>query len=314
MSGFLGLGGPSAVGVLGTFFKAGSLVGLGKLTLQLGSVVFNETALEVPQEIGNLGGRQVIEEHDFPGGSRTQQTFGAFPDEIAWRGLFTGASAWTRALTLDQLRVAGQPVTLSYGPKSFSGRIVEFIIRPRHQWLIEYHIRFLPLFDAAQQQASGQSPETVIASQNGILTQALQNLPFTLPSSLVSAVTSFQSTVESVLQQADGIVTNIGLPALTTLGTAVSVVTAITGGLIATGSSQDAYMAGITANAATSIYTTAQSPNTTKTVLGVVNPNLPQIAAQYLGDATEWPTLAELNNISPAVPFPIGTFQLVIPA
>jgi len=315
VSGFLGLtGGTGALGALSLLAEASAFVGLGQLQLRLGPVIFNENTLEVPEEIGNLAGVQVIEQHDFPGGVRTQQTYGAFPIEIGWRGLFTGTNALTRALAVDQLRVAGQPVTLSYGPKSFVGRIVEFTIRPKTQWFIHYTIRFLPLLDLSSGNSSTTSAETIMAQQNGVLSNLLGGMPFPLPAGLTSAIDSLQSTLAAQLQLANGLVQNIALPGLQVLSAAVTVVVAATPLVIANGSSQDAYMAASAANSATIIGNTAAQPKGTASTITVINPSLPGLSAQYLGDATQWPTLAAYNNINPPVPFPNGTFNLKIPA
>jgi len=53
------------------------------------------------------------------------------------------------------------------------------------------------------------------------------------------------------------------------------------------------------------------TPNNTKWTLRQVNPNLPAIAAQYLGSASRWSDIASLNGLTD--PHPIGIYNLVIP-
>lgn len=320
MSGFLGLtGGFGAIGSTGVLGATGTLGALSsllgpKFSLQLGSVLFNRSALEVPEEIGNLGGHQVIAQHDFPGGARTQQVFGAFPDEIMWQGWLTGGTASDRLAQIDAMRVAGQVVTLSYGPKSWPGRIISLEARAQNQNRFRYRIHFLPLSDTASAAAaSGMTPEATLGVQTNLLTQLQNNLPFPLPSAITAPVNTVLNTIQDGLGAADGIVANIGLPSLSLIAGAVTTVTAALPLIQGGGSRSDAFMATAAANASTSALTTIQKPLAPQRTVTVLNPNLPQLAAQYLGDATQWQRIAIANNIVPPDPMPLGQFTLSIP-
>ena len=152
----------------------GGFTGAALGVLQLGPVVFSEALLEVPQSLGSLGGHQVIATHDFPGGVRTQQTFGAFPDVIEWSGYFTGTNAWDRVAQVDLIRAAGKEVQLIYGSNAFLGLVSVFTPKPGHQWLVPYTIRFEPRVDISQ--GVPQQPQPTPEEQLNTQTTALSSL------------------------------------------------------------------------------------------------------------------------------------------
>lgn len=318
MSGFLGLtGGTGALGLLSEVGIAADVI-RGPLTLQLGEVTFEPLFLEVPEHFGSLGGDQIIAQHDFPGGTRTQQTYGAFPAEIEWRGLLTGPLALDRIAEIDRIRVAAEPVILSYGPKQWDGRVVTFTPRVRHQWLIEYEIRFLPLVDLTAPDPSLplSTPEAQLFEQIYSLESLVSNVPFLLPVGLSDPVVAdLVSTVQAALSSSNGIVDNIS--AADQQGIAAAVLAVQTAGQSilssATASSADAYMAVAAMNAATLVGQIVAAPNTPTVTVQVVNPILPALAAQYLGDASLWQDIAYVNSINPPDPMPIGSFSLLIP-
>ena len=65
------------------------------LYLILGGVVLSD--FEVPEQIGDLGSRQTLVKHEFPGGLITITPLGSFPHPVTWNGLLTGADAFDRA-------------------------------------------------------------------------------------------------------------------------------------------------------------------------------------------------------------------------
>jgi hypothetical protein len=78
----------------------------------LGSFVFK--GFEVPQR-APFGGDQAMAIHKLIGGARVIDTMGRDDAAIKWEGLFLSPDADKRALQLDQLRVAGAPLVLSWG-------------------------------------------------------------------------------------------------------------------------------------------------------------------------------------------------------
>ncbi len=101
----------SVLGALGALATGGSV--------SLGPVVF--TGFEVPSRI-NFGGTQQLVIHKFPGGTRIIDSLGDDPAAPEWKGTFTGALAAARARQVNALRLAAQPVPLSFGP--FTAQVV----------------------------------------------------------------------------------------------------------------------------------------------------------------------------------------------
>ncbi|HTI81729.1 MAG TPA: hypothetical protein VL614_14875 [Acetobacteraceae bacterium] len=282
--------------------------------LQLGSVVFDEIGLEVPESLTGAGGSQAIEEHKFPGGIITHQTFGAFPDVIEWRGLFTGSNAFSRMQQVDLIRIAGTEVPLIFGPKAWMGRVAHFAPTPRHRWLIPYSIRFLPRVDISNSVPSQPTPtpETQLGGQTTALATLAGGTPFPMPVALVSPVAALLTTTALALSAANGIVASIAPVGLAAIEAAVLAVTVATAPAIQQVDPLAGFMALACAARAATIGRIVQVPVLpTQTTLQLVNPNLPLLAAQYLGDATQWRTIATLNGL--ADPLPVGSFAIQIP-
>ena len=99
-----GIGAASAIGNV-LFGNSGAVV--------LGDVVFSD--MEVPAEI-TWGGRQTLTIHKMPGGLRVIDAMGRDDAAISWSGIFLGQDHGSaRALQLDELRVSGKLVPLSWG-------------------------------------------------------------------------------------------------------------------------------------------------------------------------------------------------------
>ena len=79
--------------------------------LTLGAVMFN--GMELPSQMP-FGGAQKLNVHRLPGGGRVIDAMGSDDPDVAWAGHFIGASAVSRARTLDAMRAAGTQFTLSW--------------------------------------------------------------------------------------------------------------------------------------------------------------------------------------------------------
>jgi len=77
--------------------------------------------MEVPERIA-WGGRQQVAVHKFPGGARVIDAMGQDDKPLEWSGYFRGASAVSRAVSFDAIRIAGAPVTLTWG--TFSRQVI----------------------------------------------------------------------------------------------------------------------------------------------------------------------------------------------
>ena len=295
-------------GAVGAFTMGGDV-------LMLDTVIFDEAFLEVPESIGPLAGAQVIEEHRYPGGIITHQSYGAFPDHIEWRGLLTGGSAFNRMQQVDQIRIAGREVILRYGPKNYLGRVSHFEPTPHHAFLIPYRLRFMPRIDISSQ-APGfavPTPEQLVGSLINGLATMLGGEPFGLPTSMVADVTSFLSIVGTALSIANGVVASISITATQSIAAQSAAVTADAEALFGSTNPQVTFMARASAYYAQSISQAVTYPTQQQvTTLQLVNPNFPLLAAQYLGDATQWRDVAYFNGLTD--PQPIGSFVIKIPS
>jgi hypothetical protein len=81
------------------------------LKLKLGDFVFKDA--EVPEKI-SFGGEQKLAVHRLVGGGRVVDAMGRDDAALEWSGMFLGEQALARARHLDNLRIAGAPVALSW--------------------------------------------------------------------------------------------------------------------------------------------------------------------------------------------------------
>jgi hypothetical protein len=82
----------------------------------IGAVTIGDVTLygfEVPENL-KWGGKQKLEIHKLPGGDRVFDILGADDAPIEWSGYFSGPLAGYRARSIDAMRTAGVPVTLSW--------------------------------------------------------------------------------------------------------------------------------------------------------------------------------------------------------
>ncbi len=303
------------------------------LVLTLGSEVFID--FEVPEQLEGLGGTQVVAQHDFPGGFRTQQRFGAFPTEVRWRGLFTGTSALARMRQVDRLRVAGQEVQLTYGDTLLNGTVVEFVATPRHQWLVPYRIVFLPRFDA-----NAVSPFDDILSTFTLIMDAISHLStllqvilpaptdgpkfsamdnqqqfyVSLPPTIAPPLTTLLNDTTDALQAALGLPNQVSFNDAQTVYNDANAVYAVTNPLALSADPTLASPALDVNGYVNSIVQGISTPTTGNvTVLNATNPNIAMLASQYYGDASLWETITEASGLPPD-PLPVGQFVLTIPA
>src|ERR1700678_371198 len=277
------------------------------LGFRLGSVVLDSSTLEVPENL-LLPGRQVIAQIDFPGGVRTHQTFGAFPETIEWRGYFTGALAMQRALQGDLMRPAGAEVSLAWGQKSYLGRVAMFEPHIKSAWLIPYSIRFMPRIDTSQSlpNQAPLSPEQQLAQQVSGLTSLSNGIPFPLPTALGSPVAGMLAITVLALSNANGVVDNISSSDAAAILVSSEALTLIATSLLSDPTPENSYMAQSATSAAIVMAQIVQHPiKSIYATVQVINPSLCALAAQYLGDANRWGDIAIFNDL-PMDPFPIG--------
>lgn len=284
----------------------------------LGEVAFFGT--EVPEQLLGLGGREAIAVHEFPGGTRTIQPFGAFPTPIRWNGILTGTLALPRSVQIDRMRVSGQQVPLIYGPFYWLGYVQSFIPEPRHEWLVPYKLVFQPEVDLS----GAQTPPTPTASQETAMNAQLNTLEalqqgtgaglWDLPASLLPLVqTLITDTVAARAAAQGGLVSGISPTNVVTIKGDVKALQLSAQPLLESTNASTSSPA-LDAYVAAGVIGTLVSTSTTavKWTISAVNPNLWLLAAQYLGDATRWQEIASLNGLTS--PLQLGTYpSLVIP-
>lgn len=290
---------------------------MSNLQLTLGTVTFQ--SLELPETIGPLGGIQSEAHHDFAGGYRSIQTFGAFPEPISFRGILTGSTAFARSLQIDRLRSAAQQIPLFYGAFAYLGIVTRYHARPRYQWFIPYEIEFLPMQDLSGSLLSllsqgGLAPELAIAQQLGILgsLNTATNGYLELPSSMQSPVQALITGTGSSLLASGGSVSALSPANSGLIIAGASAVVASAGPYIAGTNpilSSPALDAASSAQAISNIVSTAGTSSSV--TINTINPNLLTLAAQYYGDQSQWRTIANANSLTD--PQPIGSYTLTIP-
>lgn len=92
-------------------------------TLTLGTIIFAN--FEIPERI-NFGGNQSLSVKQLVGGKRIIDAMGRVDDDIAWSGLFFGTTALYRAKYLDNMRIQGLPLLLTWSQFSYTVVIEEF--------------------------------------------------------------------------------------------------------------------------------------------------------------------------------------------
>jgi hypothetical protein len=285
------------------------------LYLTIDDVVLS--GFEIPEQLDGVGGTQSIVKHEFPGGIITLTPLGAFPHTIKWSGLMSGADAFARAQILDRKRALGDEVILSYGPFSWSGLISDFTAKPKHQFLVPYEITFEPDVDLS---GIGAIPLGAISleAQLGTALGAIGSIVdgddgLTLPSPLVIGADVLTAAVNAALLDGNGTVAGMS----TADSSACIAAAAALGALCLPYSlGTDPTQASPALNLSTQssiVDFIINSVNAGATQVRTINPNLFNVAAAYLGDATRWAEIATASGL-PMDPQPIGEFVLQVPA
>lgn len=307
-------------------------------TLNLGSVQFQ--ALEIPTEIGGIGGMQSLAVHRLVGGNRVVDAMGKDYPPLNWAGLFFGSTAVARMQALQSLLDSGAAQTLSWGAYNYSVIIREFTADYRRAYEIPYRISCEVVSDnstrldssslttvddavdsdlSTAQGYAAQIGDPTLTSLMGILTTAIDAVG-TFESAVPSVIASVLSPLASVQAQVL-VLTNA---ADVTLGSVNGFGGVIVGppATAMASSLEDAESAaiaeytllntqGVCGRMAANVTSANGSPN----VLAVAGSNLLQIAAQQYGDALDWTSIATANGLTdPFIPFPTTLTIPITPA
>lgn|SRR5487761_1894008 len=286
--------------------------------LVLGDVEFNPQELEVPETIGSLAGLQSIAQHDFPGGYRTHQAFGYFPQPVAWNARFSGGDASDRVEAVKRILYAGQEVQLTWGERAWLGRLAKFTPRGRTVWMFEYECEFWPRIDISSGQSDGggaPDPQMVLnlqmlALQSALTADATTFFPNVM-ATLSAPILALTGAVTVGLIAAGGSVAALAVADQIAIGAASEALIGACAPLQAVIDATIASPAADIAAAGAIIGNVVASTQAAMWSVVSINPNLMLLSAQYYGDATLWQTIADANGL--ADPMPIGSFTLNIP-
>ncbi len=263
--------------------------------------------LEIPGRLSSLGGMQKHAIHMFPGGFKTVQALGAFPHELEWGGILMTGNASARSFQIDTWRRNGQTAYLTLGPWLWKGLVTSYVADFMNQNYIRYQMSYEPTIDLT---ASVPSSSFAGSSMNALLQQVnAQGAASALSQASLQALVEFSSVVTPFVQQ-------YGVSGPLTTSELLSITDAQASAVAALDSDQNstnlttALAAGNMLDVVDTIVA-GLSTQETQTSLTLINPNLATLAAQYLGDASRWTDIANLNGLSDIEPN--GLFTLQIP-
>lgn len=113
----------------------------------LGAFKFRD--MEIPASI-NGGGEQSLIVKKLVGGSRVIDAMGPDDDDISWGGLIQGSDSIDRAMQLDGMRIAGQPVLFTYFNLRYYVLVKSFKFNIERYYQITYSLTLTVLKDFNQ--------------------------------------------------------------------------------------------------------------------------------------------------------------------
>jgi len=114
------------------------------MSLILGDVTFAD--FELPSSI-SFGGGQTLAVHKLQSGARVVDALGPDDADIGWRGIISGGDATTRAQTLDQMRIDGTAIPLTWDAFNYTVVISTLHLSFSNSWWIPYEIRCVVVID-----------------------------------------------------------------------------------------------------------------------------------------------------------------------
>lgn len=289
------------------------------IPLFLGGLVLDEALLEVPERIGSLGGQQLTHDHKFPGGVITHRSYGYFPGPIKWRARFLGSIASDRVDAVMRILVAGREIQVTYGERSWLGRLVEFNPVAHHSFLYEYDLEFWPRVDISSGLPSPPNPVGLgyivdlhmLAIQNLVNNWNSNVYWEAIAAAATGTMNDFTGIVTTSMLAAGGVVNSISLKNRQAIAAqSLSTLTV----LAPLQASADSALASPASDAAARVSAVTNLTSGASNVIAniqVVNPNLPLLATQYYQDPSHWKLIGDANGITD--PMPIGSFTLTIP-
>jgi len=280
----------------------------GSAPLTIAGIAFAD--FSIPQLLQSLGGIQAVAVHQFPGGIRTSQSFGAFPAPLSWKGTFLGTNAFYYASAIDQLRVKGQEVDVEYSTFKLKGVITHFFMQPKNQWVVPYTIELIIIEDKGGASAyvnAAPAAEALLgglAQQLNLLSAGAPN-GYIFPTALSGLFSAMSSMTGTLLGQFGGLVTNIPLPLQQAIFNGVGY--AVTAGQMFTNGSSTASILAFGAAELPAISALSQlaglsnfsTPvvNAVSSVFGLITPSITAIAGLFQ-NATAQSAISDSMNIA----------------
>lgn len=297
---------------------------------------FQFDGYEIPESIP-FGGSQRLVTHSFPGGARAVQAMGRDDSAIGWSGLFFGPAALERAKYLDNLRVAGGALKLTYLDFNYTVVIERFEAVVKKFNRIPYSIALHVVQDntkpvstitptgfdaalrgdmAAANALGAQIGDGPLSGMLGTLDSAIRNV-----SDFAKATTS---TIQSVVGPVAAVIGRVNV-LVGSVGSVVNSVTTLGGILPGNPISMQAAQSLSQVNAITQYPALVQLRNIssrmqgnlsnvsasqqTKTVT-VAGGTLYDVASQQYGDATKWNVIAQANGLTDPVISGVKTLKI----
>lgn len=264
-----------------------------------GAQVITYVDFEVPERFDSAGGKQETAAHEFPGGIKTLQALGPFPETLRWEGILIGGTQppLARSVQMDQVRRRGNICQCTYGGQYvWTGIVTRYKAVVHHQNLLYYTVDMDPATDDTSA-VQGSTP-----TRQGLFSQWLSKFTSYAATALglspatVASIKEFLTTLDKALLPAAGLLTAID-------PTAVNSITAAAGGLSALLAAEGLSTNVTTASSAkallsllgtlTGLVTAVPGAST---VINTVNPNLPKTASAYTGSAANFPSIGGLNG------------------
>jgi hypothetical protein len=137
---------------------------MSEIALLLGPIEFQD--FEIPSDI-KFGGTQRLAVHHLLGGARVVDALGQDDAEINFSGAFSGQNATIRARTLDELRISGATLQLTWDVFFYTVVICRFQASYQNRWWIPFRLSCTVVSD---------NPSTIIGTVASLAGTAIADI------------------------------------------------------------------------------------------------------------------------------------------
>lgn len=304
--------------------------------LWLGDVIFSR--YEVPEKIA-FGGNQALAVHELVGGARIVDAMGRRDMPIEWHGVFIGENALDRARLLNNMRIAGKPLMLTWLEFKYNVVIEKFEADFERFYKLPYSISCVVIEDKTNPVTTNDVlgfDETInadLAAADAYVATVVATTPDTQLSrsmaSLDAAIASVSSMAKATQSQINSILTPLAMVQARVkilIGSTGNLLQNITtlGGILPNNPIAN-QVAAITSQVNASLALpqlynlqavlgrmggNLGSLSSTGKVLNVAGGDLYHIAATQYGDASAWTTIANANKLTDPVISGVATLKI----